>query len=147
MSEYSSSAGLMWPATFPGSEKIDGAHVTVVYLGEVSDIRATPNLLLLALDGLHETVGDVSVVGTEVFGGGEHDKVWVALLDDKGIGPWREDIKSQLEACGIKDASSFPDYKPHVTLGPYTEGSKAPKVPETVHLGRLEVWWGDKHVK
>lgn len=144
MTENSQSACLMWPATFPGSEKVQQPHTTVLYLGELSNVPLSGTAALLVNTDYLQAPGEVKVTGLEVFGP-EDDQVWVARLDDTVIGPLREKIKKQSARYGIMDASSYPDYKPHVTLG--SKSGPKPAAPKTVHLGPLEMWWGDEHLR
>lgn len=138
----------MWPVTTPtGTEGVGAAdpHVTVLYLGDRENLHVKPMYVFLALQDLINSPGEIAVTGTEIFGEDE-DRVWVATLDDSEIGRLRMQIKELLlEDLGIKDASSYPVYRPHVTLAPYVEGSEPPAVPETFMLGDLEVWMGDEH--
>ena len=148
MNEYTSSAGLMWPATFPGSENVDDPHCTVLFLGDVAaQPLANPLALLLVVNDYLTAPDDIAVTGLEVFGGGEHSKVWVATLDPASLAPLQAGIKAEAVRWGFKDASSFPDYKPHVTLGRYYGEDTRPKAPKSVTLGELEAWWGNEHVK
>ena len=139
--DYDHSSTLMWPVP-----EIDtGAHVTVLYCGEDLKLKLPPWTYLKMLRGLAEAPGAVAVTGTEVFGEGDN-RVWVATLDDTELGPLRADIKRFCyDILGFQDASSYPDYRPHVTLGPWTEGSEAPEVPESFDLGALEFWIGNDH--
>lgn len=144
MTEISQSACLMWPATFPGSEKIKDPHTTVLYLGELDNVPTSGSAALLVNSDYLKAPGEVRVTGLEVFGP-DDDQVWVATLDDSVLGPLQAKIKEQSARYGIMDASSFPDYRPHVTLGP--KSSAKPTPPKTVHLGPLEMWWGEEHLK
>ena len=153
MSDYTSSAGLMWPATFPGSENVDDPHCTVVYLGDVkAPPLDNPLALLLVTNDYLAAPGEVAVTGIEKFptggsGGDAGGAVWVARLDDSTLGPLRAEIKAAAEHWAFKDASSFPDFKPHVTLGKYNGEDSRPEAPKSVNLGELEAWWGAEHVK
>lgn len=147
MNQFTSSAGLMWPATFPGSENVDDPHCTVVYLGKVTEQPHTPLALLLVSNDYLEAPGDVRVTGVEIFGEGEDDRVWVATLDDTRLGPLRAKIKAAIERYNFKDGSSFPDYRPHVTLSKYEGDDSRPEAPQRVSLGQLEAWWGGDHIK
>lgn len=143
MSEYDDSAALMWPAIFPGSDKIEVPHVTVLYLGDKGEVPVSAMAALLVnIDNL-AAPGTVATTGLEVFGE-DDDRVWVATLDDSVLGPLRARIKERSARYGILDASSYPDYRPHVTLVPYS--SEKPKLPRSVTLGPLEMWWGDEHI-
>lgn len=137
----------MWPATFPGSENVDDPHCTVVYLGKVKVQPHSALALLLVSNDYLEAPADVAVTGVEIFGGGEDDKVWVATLDDSKLGPLRAKIKAAIERYSFKDGSSFPDYKPHVTISKYEGDDSRPEAPKSVSLGQLEAWWGGEHIK
>lgn len=143
MSENDESAALMWPAIFPGSDKIDIPHVTVLYLGYKNQVPVSASAALLVNIDHLEAPGTIATTGLEAFGS-DDDKVWVATLDDSVLGPLREQIKARSARYGIMDASSYPDYRPHVTLAPY--GKDKPALPRSVTLGPLEMWWGDEHI-
>ena len=146
MNEFTSSAGLMWPATFPGSENVEDPHCTVVYLGDVKEQPHGALALLLVTNDHLDAPGEVKVTGLEIFGHDENSKVWVATLDDTKLGPLRAKIKAAIERYGFKDGSSFPDYQPHVTLTKYSGENSRPEAPKSVVLGPLEAWWGNEHI-
>ena len=143
MNENTSSAGLMWPAWFPGSDNVDDPHCTVLYLGEKSSLPLGPGALLLVANDYIDPPGDVAVIGLDIFGDNE---VWVATLDPTSLSPLRAEIKEAVEQFGFMDASSFPDYKPHVTLARYEGEESRPTAPTSVYLGDLEIWWGDDRI-
>lgn len=139
--DYSNSAGLMWPASFHGSEKIDDPHCTIVFLGEADKLRVGPQYILTELRDYLDPPANISVTGTEIFG--QDEKVWVALLDTEVLKPLQAEILSIIETkLGLENASDFKDFKPHVTLGPVVEGEETPEAPESVDLLSLQVWLG-----
>jgi 2'-5' RNA ligase len=101
---------------------------------------------LLVTSRYADAPGEVQVTGVEQFGSGEDDAVWVATLDDSELGELQSSIKAAADRFGFKDASSFPDYRPHVTLGKKT-GEEPPEAPTSVTLGPLEAWWGNDHIR
>lgn len=142
--EIDNSKCLMWPASFPGSDAIEDAHCTVLYMGDDVDLELDPTLVLSALYPYLDAPGVVEVTGVEIFG--EDEKVWVATLATNRLDPLRSDIKEVVHSqLNVSDASSFPTYRPHVTLGPVTDEDNPPAAPTEVTLGSLELWLGYEH--
>lgn len=139
--DYSNSAGLMWPATFEGSDAVDDPHCTIMFLGNADELRVSPAYIISAMLDLLDAPGEVAVQGPEVFGSDE--KVWVAVLEPEALSSLQASIQEALKEIGVENKSSFPDYRPHVTLGPAVDESNPPAVPSTVVLGEPQVWLGD----
>lgn len=139
--DYSDSAGLMWPASFDGSEAVDDPHCTIMFLGNASELRMKPAYIFMHIFDYLDAPGEIAVVGTEVFG--NEEKVWVATLDPAALETLQKGIQEALSAVGVENKSSFPDYRPHVTLGPATS-DVAPEAPSVVVLGEPQVWLGDE---
>lgn len=143
MTEYGETAVLVWPVILP---EVNVAHTTVLYLGELTDIdvpkeRIIEVLASLPLNITSET--EILVTGTETFG--DETKVKVAVLDDSVLFLEQKFIKAALEVwAGVKDAGSYPNYRPHVTLGKV--GENVIPTPASVTLKPLELWWGDEQI-
>lgn len=136
--DHSQSIAIMYPADWPADDP--EAHCTLYYLGEAPDIEFTPDDLLDALDEAQLVApGEVPTAGLELFG--PEKDIPVALLDSLLLKLQKKMLSGPLTARGIKDGSSFPQYKPHVTMkNPDTE------IPPTVTLGAPEVWWGGERI-
>lgn len=143
MTEYAETAVLVWPVVLP---EVNVAHTTVLYLGEVADIDAPKERILEVLASLPLNISsetEILVTGTEIFG--DETKVTVATLDDSVLSMEQRFIKAALEVwAGVKDAGSYPNYRPHVTLGKV--GENVIPTPESVTLKPLELWWGDEQI-
>lgn len=140
MSDYPNSVTLMWPVN--GSNEL---HVTVEYLGEKENVKVRPVWIITAIEDYISAPGEVLTLGTEIFGEGE-DRVWVALVDDSDLAPLQASVVQTLqEEFGIENASSYPQYRPHVTVAKYVEGSEPPEIPDVYTLGEMELWSGDSH--
>ena len=143
MTEYSETAVLVWPVILP---EVNVAHTTVLYLGEVADIDVPKERIIEVLASLPLNISsetEILVTGTEIFG--DETKVKVAVLDDSVLSMEQRFIKAALEVwAGVKDAGSYPNYRPHVTLGKV--GENVIPTPESVTLKPLELWWGDEQI-
>jgi 2'-5' RNA ligase len=124
--------------------KIEPAHMTIIYVGETTDLK---------VNRFNELAKDVSsiamlsnpimakVSGTDVFG--EEEKVDVML-----ISPTPE-ILAIRRMLMDWDNGSFPDFEPHVTVGPegsmmdwnFKMNSDLP-YPMYLNFDRIAVFWG-----
>ena len=138
--DYSDSAGLMWPATFDGSEAVEDPHCTIMFLGDASALRVSPAYILSAMRDFLDAPGEVPVTGPEVFG--NEEKVWVATLDTSVLNGLQAGIQEALAAIGVENQSSFPDYRPHVTIMDAKDETLVPPMPDVVVLGEPQVWLG-----
>lgn len=137
-SDYPDSIGIMYPVDWPTDDP--KAHCTLFYLGEIQDANFTQDDLFDALDEAQlEAPGDVPTKGLELFG--EEKDTPVALLDSLLLRLQKRVLGLALGNRDIKDASSFPEYKPHVTLM-----SPDVEIPDTINLGAPQVWWGNERV-
>lgn len=137
-SDYPDSIGIMYPVDWPTDDP--QAHCTLFYLGEQQDANFTAQDLFDALDEADlEAPGDVPTAGLELFG--EEQDTPVALLDSLLLRFQKKSLGRVLKEKGIEDASSFPQYRPHVTLM-----NADAEIPPTINLGAPQVWWGNERL-
>ena len=120
------------------------AHCTLMFLGESGTIGVTLDELRNYLSGLSfEDTGIVDVDGLALFG--VDSDVLVMKLKSSALIDNFEMVRDRLAKVGVENASSFPDYSPHITL---TENYHGPTIgytlPTTVGLGKPQLWWGEE---
>lgn len=145
--QYPDSIGIMYPYVFPQDTDLPidydiPAHCTLIYLGEISETGIRIEHVTNALKGIEfNHTGIVDVQGLELFG--EDSNILVMTLNSSDLTENFEKVSKALSDVGIENASSFPDYKPHITLN---ENYKGPTIgftlPTTVGLGSPELWYG-----
>lgn len=142
-SEFSKTAVVVWPVA---SETVEDAHVTVVFLGEVVEVAGAYGRALQALKEADlSTPGEIPVTGYEVFG--EEKKVWVALLDPEALSAEQARLEGSLRRNGLDNASSFSDYRPHVTIAPYESDDQEFERLASYTLLSPQLWWGEHKVR
>lgn len=116
------------------------SHLTLAYLGEqeVSEEFET------ALGKYARTLSDqieMSVQGVDQFGD-ETEPAQVLTLAPDVPTQVRDGVLALMQEHGLEDASTWPDYRPHVTLGYIPEGEQPEAVdaPESIAFDRLAVW-------
>jgi len=118
--------------------KIELPHLTLVYAGELPDLKPS------VFNELSKVASDISatsspltlkIVGTKVFGD-------VSKVDVLEIAPSPQLLlmRKQLEEW---DASTFP-FSPHCTIGP--EDSAPEELPLTLTFDRILVGWGKEYL-
>lgn len=147
MTDYSNDVALMFPATvmWDGETNVD-THVTCVYLGDVADITFTKDELLKALRPyIPLDVGQVFPRSLELFG--ENKDYLVTTLEDFQLDIINSLVLNIVKGIGGSDASSFKDYKPHVTLQDEFTGSVDNfELPSKIVLQPLQLWWGNEKI-
>jgi 2'-5' RNA ligase len=140
MSEYEAYGCIVWPVENLEEE----SHVTILFLGEKDKLDTTPEKLVEFLSiPRFKAPGFVKATRLEVFG--SENKTIVLTIDEKhpSLVQGRYTIKEGLSrVLGISDASSFPDYRPHISLG---NPANISSVREVYYLKKPELWWGGKH--
>jgi 2'-5' RNA ligase len=123
------------------SSEADGAHATLVFLGESdqfdpADIHATLAELAATFTPLTDPVNGTALLG-------EH-KADVALLDAKNLQPLRAALLTSDHVAERHAAvEQFPTWLPHVTLG-YPETPRlSDAVPTEITFDRLALWHGE----
>lgn len=137
--EHDQSIGIMYPVNWPTDDP--EAHCTLFYLGEMPDISFTQHDLIDALEEANlEAPGEVPTAGLELFG--PEKDIPVVRLDSLLLRTQKAALGYILRGYGVKDASSFPDYQPHVTLvNPQKE------IPTTINLAAPQIWWGNERLE
>jgi len=115
---------------------IELPHLTLVYLGEISDFKVTSlnDLVKEVISASRSTKPlMLKVLKTEVFG--DDEKVDVFRLEET-----KEllTLRSRFEEY---DGSEFP-FRPHVTIGP--AGGQAMAKPLVLTFDRILLAWGDR---
>lgn len=147
MTDYSKDIALMFPATVTGgSETNVDTHVTSLYIGSVEDVPFTADQLVEALQPyLPLAVGAVFPRELELFG--EEKDYLVVSVDDYQLDIVHSLVLNVVKQLGGKDASSYPDYKAHVTLQEnFTGELDKQEIPTKITLGPLQLWWGNDKI-
>lgn len=120
------------------------AHCTLIYLGYTAEVDFTPDDVLNSIRGLDfGDLGIVDVDGLALFG--TESEVLVMKLKSSHLVDNFELVRDRLAEKGIQNASSFPDYMPHITLNnDYHGPTIGYTLPTTVGLGRPQLWWGEE---
>lgn len=135
MNDFSQSVMIALLPTTTDWCKIDLPHMTLVYVGEIQDLRPIEQnemskmALSLALACKPLTL---VVMGLDVFG--DEDKVEVLRLRPD---PELLAMRSMVEHW---NGSEHP-FNPHVTVGPI--GSTGTQIPDSITFNRIAVGWGN----
>lgn len=117
---------------------IELAHVTLVYAGDVEDLRETDrnDIAKTALDiAMDFEPFTVKVTGVELFG--DEEPVDVLTLD---LTPELIEMRKRLVYW---NASQYTDYKPHATIGPAGPYKSEAVYPESLTFDRIGFFWGE----
>ncbi|MEM8785113.1 MAG: RNA 2',3'-cyclic phosphodiesterase [Pseudomonadota bacterium] len=127
-------AGLQWP--LPGAKWVpeENLHLTVRFLGQVMEPDLAP--ICDALEGVAAASGpfDLTLSGTDVFGGAKPRSVWVGVRHSDAL----KTLHRKIDGALLREAGRAPDrrrFTPHVTLARFR---KAPGE----RLGRFIVQTG-----
>lgn len=140
------------PNDLPG-----GQHITLLYLGEenIAD-NLFEDLLLIVDHVVHDLSTDnltLPVVGTDFFG--ENKDAHVLLMDpssDSLAVQFRDKLIANLSIplfTAFKLSETFPEYKPHMTLGYTSDGYVVPEdlaIPSQLQISAIGVWNGESRV-
>lgn len=140
---FDTTATLVWPVSTRDPEALDqrveDPHVTIVFLGQTENLPSAEEIVKILTGKVRSIPLPLEIEDLAVFG--DVKKYDVALLKKKAILlDLRERMVATLAEAGVKDASTWPDYSPHVTLGP--EGSDR-WIAGTVHLERPVLWYNN----
>ena len=119
--------------------KIDFPHLTLVYVGELTDLKPTTfnDLAKTALSlALACNPIEVDVLNVDILG--DDKKVEALLLRPS---PSLLAMRAMVESW---NGSQYTDYLPHATIGPL--GSFDGNMPKTLTFDRICVSWGDKNL-
>lgn len=115
-------------------------HLTVVYVGNIVDLRVTDRnelakeILALALACQSITL---DVLGVDELGDGENKVEALLLRPTPQLLAMRESLKTW-------NASDYHSYLPHATIGPI--GSKDEDLPDTLTFDRIVLSWGTENL-
>lgn len=143
-----SALGVVMPAHFFRSFKVERCHCTLIYLGEHDkhpEVFRQRKAVEAATERLKSqaTILNVRVTGVEVFGNGTKT---VLTLDDTVLKSYRKFIDRELLRSGLYSASSWA-YRPHVTINDHEPSERAVipswmnQIPGMVYLDLPELWW------
>lgn len=139
---------VMWPVVYPQMAdpkyQPKDPHITVVIFTDINN----PELGYTrqdVMDAVAHTMYEVfvwpKVEGVEWFG--ENQDIPVLRVHHSFLNAYRESLLVELEARGIPVDTTFPDYKPHVTIT--DEAALDGVYPQHLLAGPVEVWWGGEH--
>lgn len=122
------------------------AHCTLIYLGYTGEVDFSKEDVLNSIRGLDfGDLGIVDVDGLALFG--PESDILVMKLKSSVLLDNLQVVSDRLLEKGIKNASSYPEYNPHITL---TKNYHGPTIgytlPTTVGLGAPYLWWGEEVV-
>jgi len=118
------------------------SHLTLVYLGEQEVGEEVEDAIAEYAQALSETI-EMPVVGVDILG--EDNDAEVLMLAPDTPSQVRDGLLEVLREHGLDDASEWPEYTPHVTLGYIPEGEEGEvlKPPEAITFDRLAIWRGE----
>lgn len=130
-----------------------GQHITLLYLGDSRIPVPIARTIQATIADVVSEIGTSLAVATKdiAYYGEDGDAVVIELDGSEGsnLRVLRERILDRLpvEARHIFDqVQTWPDYKPHMTLGYISEGYELPTdvpVPPYIQLTRIELWNGE----
>ena len=118
--------------------KIELPHMTLVYAGEIENLKASAfNDIAKDASLISMTFGrmDLKISGIEIFG--DEDKVQVFTFDET---PELQAMRKLVESW---DASEYA-FNPHATIGPI--GSFDGTIPPFISFNRIMVGWGEEQL-
>ena len=134
--------------------KQDFPHMTLVHAGQIAE-RNEQEFNSMAKDAISaaRSIGAFHLCATGVEELGVDEKVDALMLY-----PTPQLLVAR-KMVAHWDTNQFPDYKPHVTIGPagsaaaimepspvYSEGYRRQVLPTKVYFNRIAACWGDKRL-
>lgn len=142
MTEYADYAAIVMPSVWP-FDKAD-SHCTLLAMGEIPELNYGALDVIAVVSAqmlLPDSLVDVKTAGIQQFG--EDGEVTVMTLEKHPIlVDLNAEFKRVFAESDMTYSTTFPEYKPHITLGEDTDIT----IP-MVDLYRPELWWGDAHYK
>ena len=138
--DYSDSVALVYPASL----KFEDAHVTIMFLGTVSENLAgrSADEIVTVLHQEPELNQYLIVRTTERVMFGQNQDIPVVLVDNPLLHHNRSVVEELLFDIGIESASAFTEYKPHITL---PEPDYV--LPKEVVIAPPTLWWGNSKIE
>ena len=128
--------------TIPGGEPADRLHVTLAYLGRMSEVGIDG--LALAQEAIEKVSRGTPVLKGVLAGIGrfaatessDGKDVVIALVDVPGVSALRASVMDALKCSGLAPREAH-DFTPHVTLAYVEPGAAMPEMPEAARLGAV----------
>jgi 2'-5' RNA ligase len=125
--------------------KIEPAHMTLVWCGEIDNLKKTTFNDLSKDAAALAMISNpilVKVFGVKVFGGGSDPEVDALVLEST------PELLAMRRFMEDWDVSEFP-FTPHATIGPVGSGSSFGfdrPMPMLLRFDRITVGWGDEYL-
>jgi 2'-5' RNA ligase len=145
--EYSNNdyIAVMWPVAYPsGYPAPVDPHCTVIILGTTDTVNFTKEEVLEVIRNQRQHNSFLFTKVKELTWFGPDADVPVLLLDHTVLEEFQSNLKRDLAAVGIQDASSYPEYRPHCTI---TENAaRTRNFPDRLMLTPVQLWWGTEKI-
>lgn len=153
MIDYSDSIAIVFPADWPVTDPLNPLdiepHVTLMYLGKISEVDFSREdvMAVLATQNI-ASPGGFKPSTLEYFG--VNEDILVLTFDSSRLQGYQFELEKALNEVGIKNGSYFPTYRPHLTLAenisvPLEEvGDIVGEIPEYITLFSPVLWWGSE---
>lgn len=130
-----------------------GTHITLAYLGDTALDNENAKELLMIVKDLAASYGGpiISDVDNLDYFGDDEDAI-VLTMDDTETGVFsqmREQLLDRFDDSLMRifdEAETFPDYRPHMTLGYTSEGYELPEdiqIPQSIAIRAFALWNGE----
>lgn len=147
--DYSGYAAIMWPAKYPyqGNARYqpENPHCTIITLtSDINSVNYTKEDILSVIRATDWNVLlPATVKGLEWFGPDQN--IPVLTLEHDYLEKYHNQIKIALDNVNAVYDTTYPEYKPHVTITP--DAALEGVYPSKIFLAPVELWWGDEHIK
>lgn len=141
----------------PGAQRVEDMHVTLCYLGERVALEPQKVLILAALMDLADHAPVRPPLELRLRGAGRFDHVnddgtqaIYASVQCPDLHRLRAEVVAALASVGVAVDRSFPEYRPHITLGYIPSYLPTPAVrvpPMTIPAGAICLCWGDDRIE
>jgi 2'-5' RNA ligase len=143
-------------ASLPNAQSAEALHVTICYLGKAAALEPFKVLILAALMDVAEHAPVPLPLELRIRGAGRFDTVEddgtqaiYAAIQCPELHTLRDAIKASLASVGAVVDQTFPEYRPHITLGYIASYLPTPavRVPlVTIPAATLYLCWGDEKI-
>lgn len=136
---------VMWPVAYPLDYPAPkDPHITIIMLGTTDTANFTKDEVLDAMkETNYNAMPYVSVSGLEWFG--PDNDVPVLTVKHSFLFDYKKHLERRLAERGIFNTSSYPDYRPHITIT--EDAATGNNYPLKLVLGPVELWWGTEHIR
>lgn len=140
---WNKTACVVWPVFHDpeySDDRIKSPHVTVVFLGDTENLPPAEEIVEVLKGKTAVPRPSLWVEEHKVYG--QEQKFDVVTIEKReDFLEMRQRMVDALAEAGISDASSWPDYSPHMTLGPEGCGHYS---LNTVYLESPVLWYNGK---